>query len=55
VAGQYELGNDVGVNATPAVVFDNGELVPGYLPPADMIEAIRTSMAQQSAPPSPGN
>jgi thiol:disulfide interchange protein DsbC len=51
VAGQYELGHEVGVNATPAVVFDNGELVPGYLPPADMLEAITTSAAQQP----PGN
>lgn len=49
VAGQYDLGALVGVNATPAVVFENGELVPGYLPPDDMLEAIKTSEAQLAA------
>jgi thiol:disulfide interchange protein DsbC len=47
VAAQYALGGKVGVTATPAVVFENGELVPGYLPPADMLEAIQTSEAQR--------
>jgi thiol:disulfide interchange protein DsbC len=51
VAGQYDLGGQVGVSATPAVVFGNGELVPGYLPPEDMLEAIRTSEAQSPARP----
>lgn len=51
VAGQYDLGAKVGVNATPAVVFSNGELVPGYLPPEDMLEAITTSEAQTAAQP----
>jgi thiol:disulfide interchange protein DsbC len=49
VSGQYDLGAMVGVNATPAVVFGNGELVPGYLPPDDMLEAIITSEAQAAA------
>lgn len=49
VSGQYDLGAVVGVNATPAVVFENGELVPGYLPPDDMLEAIITSEAQAAA------
>jgi thiol:disulfide interchange protein DsbC len=49
VAGQYELGEQVGVSATPAVVFDNGELVPGYLPPTDMLDAIKVSEAELAA------
>lgn len=49
VSGQYDLGGQVGVSATPAVVFGNGELVPGYLPPEDMLEAITTSEAQSPA------
>lgn len=49
VSGQYDLGAMVGVNATPAVVFENGELVPGYLAPDEMLEAITTSEAQAAA------
>jgi thiol:disulfide interchange protein DsbC len=49
VSGQYDMGALVGVNATPAVVFENGELVPGYLPPDEMLEAINTSEAQSAA------
>jgi thiol:disulfide interchange protein DsbC len=32
VAQQYELGIAVGVNGTPAIVLDDGRLLPGYLP-----------------------
>jgi thiol:disulfide interchange protein DsbC len=31
VADQYKLGQQVGVNGTPALVLENGELVPGYM------------------------
>ncbi len=34
VAREYLLGNLVGVTGTPALVLENGELLPGYLPPA---------------------
>ncbi len=33
VADQYALGKVVGVTGTPALVLDNGELIPGYIPP----------------------
>ena len=33
VAESYELGKMVGVTGTPALVLENGELVPGYVPP----------------------
>lgn len=32
VAAQYALGNLMGVSGTPAIVFDDGTLLPGYLP-----------------------
>jgi thiol:disulfide interchange protein DsbC len=34
VADQYALGKIVGVTGTPALVLENGELIPGYIPPA---------------------
>ncbi|WP_051216013.1 bifunctional protein-disulfide isomerase/oxidoreductase DsbC [Ferrimonas futtsuensis] len=32
IAKHYELGNTFGVNGTPAMVLDDGTMVPGYLP-----------------------
>ncbi|BAO44861.1 thioredoxin fold domain-containing protein [Thiolapillus brandeum] len=34
VAEQFALGRVVGVTGTPALVLENGELIPGYIPPA---------------------
>lgn len=34
VADQYALGKMIGVTGTPALVLENGELIPGYIPPA---------------------
>ncbi|MCU4676137.1 bifunctional protein-disulfide isomerase/oxidoreductase DsbC [Catenovulum sp. 2E275] len=43
VAEQYKLGGQMGVTGTPAVVLDNGLLVPGYRPPADMLKVLQGS------------
>jgi thiol:disulfide interchange protein DsbC len=40
VAAQFELGGKLGVNGTPALWMPNGELVPGYLPPADLAKNL---------------
>jgi len=32
VAAQYELGNEIGVTGTPALVYEDGTMVPGYVP-----------------------
>ncbi|RKZ41053.1 MAG: hypothetical protein DRQ49_06340 [Gammaproteobacteria bacterium] len=45
IASQYELGQKIGINGTPALVLSNGELVPGYLPTKRLIallEQIKT-------------
>jgi thiol:disulfide interchange protein DsbC len=34
VKQEYELGETLGIDGTPALVMPDGELVPGYLPPA---------------------
>ncbi len=40
VAQQYELGHKVGVTGTPAIVLQDGSLVPGYMPAADLAARI---------------
>lgn len=40
VAAHYALGNMVGVRGTPALVLDNGEVVPGYIPASRLREAF---------------
>lgn len=32
VANQFELGKKIGVTGTPAILTENGDLMPGYLP-----------------------
>ena len=36
VAEQFQLGQEVGVTGTPAIVTDSGRLLPGYMP-ADVL------------------
>ena len=36
VADQYMLGQKVGVRGTPALVMENGTLLPGYMSAADL-------------------
>ncbi|MFA0809992.1 DsbC family protein [Microbulbifer epialgicus] len=41
VAAQYKLGNEaIDVRGTPTIVMENGNVVPGYLPPASLVEAL---------------
>jgi len=36
VKSHYELGNLLGVTGTPALITTDGQLIPGYVPPADL-------------------
>ena len=40
VADQYELGQQVGVSGTPAIVLEDGRLLPGYMPADDLAATI---------------
>jgi len=40
VERQYELGQLVGVQGTPAIVFEDGTLQPGYVPAASLAEML---------------
>lgn len=36
VKAQYELGQALGVTGTPSILFEDGTLMPGYLPPQQL-------------------
>jgi len=36
----YELGKRIGVNGTPAILTESGELIPGYVPAAKLSQAL---------------
>jgi thiol:disulfide interchange protein DsbC len=40
IADQYELGREVGVTGTPALVTRDGTLIPGYMPPAQLRQRL---------------
>lgn len=40
VLSQYELGKELGVTGTPALLTSNGQLIPGYVPPATLRERL---------------
>jgi thiol:disulfide interchange protein DsbC len=41
VARDYELGKKFSIGGTPAIVLEDGELLPGYLPPAMLAAHLR--------------
>jgi len=49
VSEHYILGQSIGLSGTPAIVFDDGTLVSGYLPPASLYNRL------QSAPQAAAN
>ena len=40
IAADYELGQKVGVDGTPAIYLDDGTQIGGYSPPDDMVKRI---------------
>lgn len=40
VADQYALGQELGIRGTPAIFTSEGQLIPGYRPPADLLAEI---------------
>ena len=43
VLQQYQLGQSLGINGTPAIVLADGELIAGYLPPSTLLERLRSN------------
>ena len=42
VQKDYELGRNLGVRGTPAIVLANGDMLPGYLPPQALAQRLTT-------------
>jgi len=42
IEGQFNFGRQVGVNGTPALVLSNGMMVPGYQPPEQLEQLLKT-------------
>lgn len=42
VASQFQLGEQIGVNGTPAIITDTGEYIGGYLPAAKLAQYLDT-------------
>jgi thiol:disulfide interchange protein DsbC len=40
VQAQYELGQKLGVRGTPSMILENGEMLPGYVPPAQLTQLL---------------
>lgn len=45
IARDYELGQDLGLRGTPGIFLPNGELLPGYVPPAALASKLQTLSA----------
>jgi thiol:disulfide interchange protein DsbC len=42
ITDQYELGREVGVTGTPALVTTDGTLIPGYMPPVQLRQRLES-------------
>jgi thiol:disulfide interchange protein DsbC len=40
VKDEYELGQMIGVTGTPAIILEDGAMLPGYIPPAKLAKAL---------------
>ena len=47
VQDHYVIGRDVGLTGTPAIVFDDGTLIGGYLPPDQLAARLAQNAARQ--------
>jgi thiol:disulfide interchange protein DsbC len=47
VQREYSLGQSIGVRGTPAILTDNGEFITGYMPPHDLVLAIKQLQGQR--------
>jgi len=46
VQENYAIGRDVGLSGTPAIIFDDGTLISGYLPPDQLKARLEQNAAQ---------
>ncbi|WP_330944560.1 bifunctional protein-disulfide isomerase/oxidoreductase DsbC [Vibrio diabolicus] len=41
IQSHYNLGRQLGISGTPAIFLPNGEMVGGYLPPAELLKRLK--------------
>jgi len=46
ITQHYNAGQSAGVNGTPAIVLENGKLMPGYLPPQALLDRLTMMLAK---------
>ncbi|TXH74051.1 MAG: DsbC family protein [Lysobacteraceae bacterium] len=51
VTVQYKLGQRIGLQGTPMIVNEEGMVMPGYMPPAQLLEALDKLAAEAKAKP----
>jgi len=42
IEGEFNFGRQVGVNGTPAIILSTGTMVPGYQPPAQLEQLLKS-------------
>jgi len=47
VRDDLKLGEQMGVNGTPAILLDDGEMIPGYVPADRLIGILEAAAAKQ--------
>jgi thiol:disulfide interchange protein DsbC len=55
VRQSWELGREMGVEGTPAVILADGDLIPGYLPPQQMLKKLSEVAKPVASAPAPKN
>lgn len=40
IAGQYQLGQELGVRGTPAIITETGKMIPGYQSATDLVASL---------------
>jgi len=53
VQRHHDIGRQLGVTGTPGIVLADGELVPGYVPPDELVQHLQTLAAQNPAGQTP--
>lgn len=48
IAAQFKLGTELGVNGTPALFTPDGEMLPGYMPAAELASALGVNASESS-------
>jgi thiol:disulfide interchange protein DsbC len=41
VKREYELGENIGVRGTPAIVTENGDYISGYMEPRELLDQLK--------------